>query len=128
MKSIIKTVQWFDPVIHLVLAIVISILSALFSFRTVELDQQTILTFIAFYLIMGAMTLLFIFRDKLSNPNTRQLLQFSYFLLGFVLMLTGVLGVMGNGFSMASVFILMLFLPGLAILRAGLHFKKEENR
>jgi hypothetical protein len=126
MKSIIKTVQWFDPAIHLILAIGISILSAFFSFRTVDLDQQTILTFIAFYLILGAMTLLFIFRDKLSNPSTRQLLQFSYFLLGFVLMLTGVLGVMGNGFSMASVFILMLFLPGLAILRAGLHFKKEE--
>ena len=100
-------------------------LTALIAFRSVELEAQTWLTFVAFYIILAAMILMFIYRDKLTNPNTRQMLQFSFFLLGFVLMITGVLGMLRSGYALASVFLLMLFLPGLAVLRAGLHYKKN---
>jgi len=89
--------------------------------------MQTLVTFMAFYIILLIMAPLFQYRSKIINPKTRQLLQFSYFLLGFVLMITGVLGIINSNLGMASVFLLMLFLPGLATLRAGLHFKKLEN-
>lgn len=78
----------------------------------------------AYYFILGSMTFMFRLRMKLINPKTKQLLQFSFFLLGFVLMLTGVLGMLSGNFNMAIVFLLVLFSPGLAILRAGLHFNK----
>ena len=44
--------------------------------------------------------------------------------MGFVLMVTGVLGMINSSSAMAAVFLLMLFLPGLATLRAGIHFNK----
>jgi len=125
MKFINSAIEWFNPALHLIIAIGISILTALLAFWTVELKSQTLITFYAFYLILSIMTVLFIYRDYLVNPRTRQLLQFSYFLLGFVLMTTGVLGIINSSFGMASVFLLMLFLPGLAVMRAGLHFKKR---
>ena len=122
-----KTVQWFNPVWHIVVASGISMLTAIIAFRSTELDRKTIVTFFAFYLILGAMAALFAFRNSLTNPKTRQLLQFSYFLMGFVLMITGILGMISGNFRMASVFLLMLFLPGLAAMRAGLHFKRDED-
>ncbi|MEA3287830.1 MAG: hypothetical protein U9Q77_10720 [Candidatus Marinimicrobia bacterium] len=120
-----KTTQWFHPALHLMLAGIISLLTALFAFRSADLEAQTWITFSAFYIILGAMTLMFIFRARLTDPKTTQLLQFSFFLLGFVLMITGVLGMINSGVAMASVFLLTLFLPGLAVLRAGLHYKKN---
>ncbi len=125
MNKIIKTTQWFHPALHLIVAGVISILTAVIAFRSMNLETQTWNTFLAFYIILGAMTLMFIYRRKLTNPKTKQLLQFSFFLLGFVLMITGVLGMINSNYSMAAVFFLMLFLPGLATMRAGLYFKKK---
>ena len=122
-----SAIQWFNPGLHLFLATLISILTAFIAFRNTELEMQTLVTFMAFYIILLIMAPLFQYRSKIINPKTRQLLQFSYFLLGFVLMITGVLGIINSNLGMASVFLLMLFLPGLATLRAGLHFKKLEN-
>ncbi|MCF7824546.1 MAG: hypothetical protein K9N35_10295 [Candidatus Marinimicrobia bacterium] len=122
-----KTVQWFNPEIHLIVTTVISALTSLIAFRDVELETQTLGTFIAFYLLLVIMILLFVYRQKLSNPKTQQLLQLGYLLLGFVLMITGILGIMNSSWTMASVFLLMLFLPGLAVLRSGLNFKKMRN-
>lgn len=103
----------------------ISAITAYFSFRSTELDRETLVTFFAYYLILIAMTIMFGKRSKLINPKTRQLLQFSFFLLGFVLMLTGVLGTLNGNLNLASVFMLIIFLPGLTTLRAGLHFNKS---
>jgi len=105
--------------------VAISLSAAIFSFRSVEFERETLVTFIAFYIILVAMMVMFIFRSKLTNPKTRQLMQFSYILLGFVLMITGIFGMFNGTLSMASVFLLMVFLPGLATLRAGLHFGKN---
>lgn len=127
MKIMTKTVQWFNPEIHLIVTTVISALTSLIAFRDVELETQTLGTFIAFYLLLVIMILLFVYRQKLSNPKTQQLLQLGYLLLGFVLMITGILGIMNSSWTMASVFLLMLFLPGLAVLRSGLNFKKMRN-
>ena len=109
---------------HLYLTSLLSLLTAILAFRSTELDQQTKLTFVAYYLILGFMTFMFRLRVKLTNPKTSQLLQFSFFLLGFVLMLTGILGILAGNTELAFVFLLMLFLPGLASMRAGLHFYK----
>lgn len=127
MKSINSAVQWFSPGLHLLVATLISILTAFIAFRSIELEMQTLITFLAFYLILFMMAPLFTYRHRIINPKTRQLLQFSYFLLGFVLMITGVLGIINSNMGMAAVFLLMLFLPGLATLRAGLHYKKVEK-
>lgn len=69
---------------------------------------------------------MFVYRSKLINPKTRQMLQFSFVLLGFVLMITGALGLLNGDITMTIVFLLMLFFPGLASMRAGLQFKKDE--
>ncbi|NQT64369.1 MAG: hypothetical protein HQ556_15515 [Candidatus Marinimicrobia bacterium] len=119
-----KTLKWLKPLMHLYVASLLSLVTAIVSFRSAELDQKTLITFMAYYFILGAMTFMFRLRVKLINPKTKQLLQFSFFLLGFVLMLTGVLGMLSGNFNMVIVFLLVLFSPGLAILRAGLHFNK----
>ncbi len=119
-----KTTRWFHPGLHLLVATGVSMLSALMAFWSMEIQRQTWLTFIAFYVILGAMTVMFIYRGKLTNPKTKQLLHLSFFLMGFVLMVTGVLGMINSSSAMAAVFLLMLFLPGLATLRAGIHFNK----
>ena len=116
---------WMNPFYHLVVAILLSLFTAVASFRDAVFDSRTLTTFLAFYLIMGAMALMFLIREKLTNPGTRQLLQFSQILLGFVLMIIGVLGLFNKTLSMRIGFIFMLFLPGLAIFRAGLLFNKE---
>ena len=82
-------------------------------------------TFVSYYFILGAMTAMFNYRRLLTNPSTKQMMRFSFFLLGFVLMTAAVLGMIKSGLSMAAVFLLMLFLPGLATMRAGLHFNKN---
>jgi len=112
------------PLMHLYGALILSIITAIVSFRSTELDQKSLFTFVAYYFIMGLMTFMFRLRVKLTDSRTKQLLQFSFFLLGFVLMLTGVLGMLSANFNMAIVFLLVLFSPGLATLRAGLHFNK----
>ncbi|NQV14599.1 hypothetical protein HQ531_04005 [bacterium] len=117
--------RWFNPGLHMGVTVAISLSAAIFSFRSVEFERETLVTFIAFYIILVAMMVMFIFRSKLTNPKTRQLMQFSYILLGFVLMITGIFGMFNGTLSMASVFLLMVFLPGLATLRAGLHFGKN---
>ena len=124
MEVIQKMLKWLDPIMHLYMASLLSLAPAIVSFRSEELDQQTLITFVAYYFILGSMTFMFRSRMKLINPKTKQLLQFSFFLLGFVLMLTGVLGMLAGNFNMAIVFLLVLFSPGLAIMRAGLHFNK----
>ncbi len=125
MNIIQKTTQWFHPALHLGVSIGISALTAILAFRSVELEAQTMITFIAFYIILTGMTIMFIYRNTLSNPKTRQMLQFSFYLLGFVLMVTGILGMINGSPTMLAVFLLMLFLPGLATLRAALHFNKS---
>ncbi len=116
---------WLHPGFHLIVATGTSILSGFMAFWSVELEGQTWFTFISFYIILGVMTAMFIYRSELSNPKTKQLLHFSFYLLGFVLMITGILGMINSSFAMALVFLLMLFLPGLATLRAGLYFNKN---
>lgn len=125
MNFIQKTSQWFNPGLHLGVSTGISALTAILAFRSVEIEDKTMITFIAFYIILAGMTIMFIYRSKLTNPQTRQMLKFSFFLLGFVLMVTGILGMLNGGTKMLAVFLLMLFLPGFASLRAGLHFNKR---
>lgn len=110
---------------HLGIATLISLLTALLAFEISELDPKTLLTFGAFYVILASMYFMFRLRLNISDPSTRQLLQFSYFLLGFVLMITGFLGSLSGGVKMSIVFLLMVFLPGLACIRAGLNFNKS---
>jgi len=109
---------------HLYLSTLLSLLTAIIFIQSAEFDQKTMLTFVAYYIILGSMTFMFRQRVKLINPKTAQLLQFSFYLLGFVLMLTGVLGMLAGNVSMAIVFLLILFLPGLTSVRAGMHFNK----
>lgn len=114
---------------HLLLSIIISGVTGLLAFRSAELSQQTLMTFIAFYIILILMSLLYVYRSHLTNSKTRQLLQFSYMLLGFVLMLTGVMGLFNGNPTTIAVFLLMLFLPGLALMRVGLHLNRNgENQ
>jgi len=107
------------------LALFISLMTAILAFRSIELERETLITFSAYYLILGVMTVMFRYRKLLTNSKTRQLLQFSFFLIGFVLLLTGILGIINSGMPMATVFLLVVFLPGLATLRAGLNFNKS---
>lgn len=115
------------PGLHLWISIIISGLTGILAFWSAEFTRQTLFTFLAFYSIMILMALLFSFRSRLTDPKTRQLLQFSYILLGFVLMLTGVMGLFNGSATMIAVFLLMLFLPGLALLRTGLHINKKKE-
>jgi len=115
---------WFNPKAHLILSILISLVTSLVAFRSVEMEPKTMQTFLSFYLVLALIVLVFIFQDKFSSERTRQLIQFSYFLLGTVLMTTSVISILGRDLSIAAVFILILFLPGIAIFRAGIHFKK----
>ena len=119
-----KISKWFDPGLQLLLAIGLSLITALLSFRSAELDQQTAITFVAFYLILGSMAIMFRHRVMLTDPKTRQLLQFGFILLGFVLMATGLLGAFGGNLKMSIVFLITVFLPGLASARAGQHFNR----
>jgi len=125
MKFLIKSFQWLNPALHLMLALFISLMTAILAFRSIELERETLITFSAYYLILGVMTVMFRYRKLLTNSKTRQLLQFSFFLIGFVLLLTGILGIINSGMPMATVFLLVVFLPGLATLRAGLNFNKS---
>jgi len=120
----LKSLNRFDPSLYLSLASLLSLLTAIIAFASAELDQKTMITFISFYIFLGIMTLMFKMRKKIINPKTGQLLQFSFFLLGFVLMMTGILGMFAGNVNMAFVFLLMLFLPGLSSIRAGMHFNK----
>jgi peptidoglycan/LPS O-acetylase OafA/YrhL len=122
MEASHKSSKWFDPGLHLLLTIGASLITAILAFRSVELDQQTVITFVTYYIILGSMAIMFIYRLKLTDPKTRQLLQFGFFLLGFVLMVTGILGILGGNLAMSIVFLITVFLPGLACARAGRHF------
>ncbi len=125
MNFIAKISNWFNPVLHLILANAISLLAAILAFRSIEMDSKTLVTFVAYYLFLGLVTAMYAYRKLLTNPATLQLMQFSLYLLGFVLIVTGVLGMFNGGQNMAAVFLLVVFLPGLACLRAGLLFKKN---
>lgn len=120
-----QTGAWFSPALHLSIANSISLVTAIVAFNSIDLDQKTLITFLAYYFIMAAMTVMFKYRKKLISPQTRQLLQLSFFLLGCVLIVSGVLGMLKGSFNMLLMFLLMVFLPGLATLRAGLHFNKS---
>lgn len=113
-----------DPGMQLLITFGLSLITAILAFQSSEFDQQTFITFGAYYIILGSMAIMFIKRIKLINPKTRQLLQFSFFLFGFVLMITGVLGMFGGNLKMSAVFLITVFLPGLASARAGRHFNK----
>lgn len=91
------------------------------------MEEKTLFTFLLFYVFLAGIILVFILQNKILDPRTRQLMQFSFLLLGSVLMLTGILFMIGRSLSIAAVFILIIFLPGLAILRAGLHLKNSEE-
>jgi hypothetical protein len=123
MKS--KRNPWLNAVNHLIVSNSLSLITAVLSFQAADMDLQTQVTFLAFYLILGGLTAMFMLRHKLTNPGTRQLLQMSYFLLGFVLMLIGLLGLFNKPFGLQIAFLFMLFLPGLTLFRAGLLFNKE---
>ena len=129
MEWIKKILIWLHPGRQLILAGLVSCFTGLAAFHNTEMSSQTLLTFIAFYVILFLMWALFVYREKLSDPKTRQLLQFSYMLLGFVLSLTGLLGVFNGNLGMVAVFLLMLLLPGLALIRCGLNFNRlGENK
>lgn len=125
MDLITKITQRLNPGLHLAGTVAISILTALVAFNYVDFTRKTLFTFTAFYIILVIMVAMFIYRSSITNPKTRQLMQFSYIMLGFVLMVTGIFGMLNGNLSTASVFLLILFLPGLATLRAGLHFSKN---
>jgi len=125
MEALKKASKWSSPVWHLSLASLLSLMTAILAFKSVELSRQTGITFFAYYTILGFMTLMFKYRSKLTDSRTRQFLQFGFFLLGFVLMVTALLGMLSGELNMASIFLFMLFLPGLATLRAGLYFNKN---
>ena len=118
------SITWYNPTLHSIVAMIISLLTAFIAFGDEDLSRETITTFGAYYLVLGLMTILFILRNRLTDIKTRQLLQFSFILFGFVLMITGVLGIMNSQIGGAYVFLPISFLPGLATMRAGLHFKK----
>lgn len=120
-----KLIGLLTPSLHMWISTGISALTGFLAFRSAELAPRTLTTFFAFYFILVLMTLLFSYRSRLTNPKTRQLLQFSYLLMGFVLMLTGVMGIFNGNLTMILVFLLMLFLPGLALMRAGLHMNRN---
>ena len=120
-----KSNPWLNAVNHLAISSGLSLITAVLSFRTAEMDTRTLTTFLAFYLILAGMTVMFVIRRKLTSPGTRQLLQMSYFLLGFVLMVIGLLGLFNKPLGLQLAFLLMLFLPGLTLFRAGLLFNKE---
>jgi uncharacterized membrane protein YfcA len=128
MEWIKQTLIWLNPGRQLFIAACISLLSSLVAFRSTEIETQTLITFVAFYVILALMWVLFSIREKLSDPKTRQLLQFSYIMLGFVLSLTGVLGIFNGGAGMIAVFLLMLLLPGLALIRCGLNFNRNHEK
>lgn len=124
MNALKLLLQKLTPTRQLSLSIAISAVTGIVAFRSSEIDGETLLTFVAFYTILVLMLLIFIYRAKLTNVKTRQLLQLSYTLLGFVLMLTGALGLFNDSISMISVFFLMLFVPGFALMRSGLNFNR----
>ena len=124
MEASFKSSKWLDPGMQLFLTFGLSLIIAIIAFRSSELDQKTIITFVAYYLFLGSMAIMFRHRIKLTNPKTRQLLQFGFFLLGFVLMITGILGILGGNLEMSIVFLTTVFLPGQASARAGRHFNK----
>ena len=119
-----KSIAWFNPTIQSIVSMGISLITAYLAFRNVELSNETLVTFMAYYLMLGMMTIIFSMRIKLTDQKTRQLLQFSYILFGFVLMAAGVLGMLNGKVTMVAIFMLILFLPGLATMRAGLHLNK----
>ena len=123
MTDLGKFSVWFNPSIHLVLSIMLSLLTSVVAFRSVEMETETLRTFIIFYVILFLISLVFIFQRRFLSARTRQLIQFGFFLLGTVLMITALLSVIGRSLSMAAVFLLILFLPGVSIFRAGIHFK-----
>ncbi|MCF7808129.1 MAG: hypothetical protein K9M49_03290 [Candidatus Marinimicrobia bacterium] len=127
MNTLKKLNDLIKPGAHLVTSILISALTSAFAFRTVEMEEKTLFTFLLFYVFLAGIILVFILQNKILDPRTRQLMQFSFLLLGSVLMLTGILFMIGRSLSIAAVFILIIFLPGLAILRAGLHLKNSEE-
>lgn len=118
-----KYSKLLEPALNLSIAWVISLITAVIAFWSAELDQQTLVTFVAYFLILAIMTFMFRIRASIINPSTAQLLQFSYILLGFVLVVIGLLGMLARNIHLAIVFLLVLILPGLASIRAGLHFK-----
>jgi len=120
-----KPLNWLDPGLHLILAPIASLLVSALVFRPSDFDLETLATFAGYYIILSGMALIYKVRNSLTNPQTRQLIHFSFFLLGFVLMVTGLLGMMTVGVKMGVVIFLVLFLPGLVNLRAGLHFNKH---
>jgi fatty-acid desaturase len=124
MESAQKTSKWLDPGWQLFLTFGLSLFSAVLAFRSVEMERQTLITFVAYYLILASMAFLFKQRISLTDAKTRQLLQFGFFLLGFVLTITGILGVFGGNFEMSIVFVMTVLLPGIAMVRAGRHFNK----
>jgi len=119
-----KYTKWTEPGLNLFMAVLVSLVTALIAFRSAELDQQILITFFSYYLILGIMSIMFRIRSSIINPNTAQLLHFSYILLGFVLSTVGMIGMFSGNIGMAIVFILVLLLPGLSCIRAGLKFKK----
>lgn len=127
MGMIAKIAQIITVEYQLAGSILISLITSFLAFRQMDLDDKTRSTFAIFYLIMALLFVLFAIRDKLANQRTKHLLQFSFLMLGIVLMLTGLLGAVSGGGEMAFVFIFILLLPGLGIFRAGFHFKFREE-
>ena len=115
---------WINPKLHLTISILVSFFTASIVFRAVELEAETLRTFLIFYVLLGILSLVFSFREKFINEVTQQLMQFSFILLGSALMISGVISFLGKSLSVSALFFLILFLPGAAIFRAGIHFKK----
>jgi hypothetical protein len=42
-------------------------------------------------------------------------------------MITGVISLFGRSLSMAAIFFLIIFLPGISIFRAGINFKRGNS-
>lgn len=115
--------DWLNPFPLLSLAFSISLITSVLAIQSAELEGQVMVTFVAYYIILAIMTIMFKYRVKLIDTNTFQFLRFSFFLFGSVLVMTGILGTFSGNLKMAAVFLLVLFLPGLAIIHAGIRFK-----
>ncbi|MCF7827010.1 MAG: hypothetical protein K9N29_10205, partial [Candidatus Marinimicrobia bacterium] len=66
MEAAKKASIWFSPVWHLSLASLVSLMTAILAFKSMEFSRQTLITFFAYYTILGFMILMFRFQTKLT--------------------------------------------------------------
>jgi len=117
--------NWLDPGLHLMIASLLPLATALIAFLGEPMDRKSLVTFIAYYLILGLMSVFYRLRHTLTNTQTKQLLQLAYLLLGMVLTLVGLVGMLARDTGLALILLCVVIAPGLTSVRAGYLFKKR---